>query len=282
MKTALSLLIGVGLSWPLLAQPTITLRLAFNADQNRYEVYAKPTFTAPNYTWGPSQVSVVLPADVADGSLAVRSTEAGLWLDQSAVFAPASAPNDDFHGFASQGGKTDLVANEEHLLFDFSMPQGFVVGVRLFDNQIDPSSAHAGMQGGDFSSYLSNDKGEQAMLIDTHQPELTGPTATKSFSDDAARKAVLEGDVVTKVIVYPNPSSHGTFRLYLQGFAADEVVDVRLSSVSGKLLYQFSESVSKLAIRAITATNAPDDFLVVTVTRPGLKQHFSQKVLIKE
>lgn len=280
MKIALSFFVCVGLSFPLVAQSTIALRLAFNADQNRYEVYAKPTFTASNYTWGPSQVSVVVPGEVANSSLSARSTSAGQWLDQSTVFAPTSAPTVDFHGFATPGGKTDLVAGQEQLLFDFSLPQGFLAGVRLYDNQIDPSSSHAGMKGGDFSSYVSNSQGEQVVTIDARPSELI--STTKTISNGMALLAKPEAETATKVVVYPNPSLRGAFRLFLQGFTTGEVVDVQLTNLSGKLLHQFSESVSTLAGRAITVPATADDFLVVTLTRPALKQHFSQKVLIKE
>ena len=271
-KTLVTFLVGLGLSGSLLAQSKIGLRLRFNAESNRYEVYANSNFTARKYAWGPSQISVVVPARVANAPISVRSNRAGLWLDQSAVYSPDANWNQDYHGFSSQGSKVDMLAGEEQLLFDFSLPQGYVDGVRLYDSKQDPGSTQAGMQGGDFRSYISDASGNRPVDINAKQAELTG----------AARVAIGEESALVEVVAYPNPSPAGLFRLYLKGFRADEVVRVQLSSLTGKALRQFEEPVATLAGRAIVLPGTTEGFVLVTVSRPGQQESYTRKVWVKE
>ena len=279
MKKASMILLGSLLGISALAQPTISLRLAFNADQNRYEVFAKPNFSAKDFAWGPSQVSVVLPAEVSNEAISPRSTNIGIWADNSTIFQPGVAPNADFHGFTTQGGKVDLIAGEENLLFDFSLKQGFLEGARLFENKVDPTSTQAGMKGGDFSSYMADDKGKNYLVSDLTRPGLKVKEEGVLLGEAGA---LMSTDVGVRVVAYPNPSPTGTFRIYLKGFDKDEVVNVQFTNLSGKTLNTFKEKVETLTGRALSAPGTSDAFFVLTVTRPEKQQTFAQKVWLRE
>jgi hypothetical protein len=139
------------------AQGTIQLTLRWNLNLNRYEVYAKPSFTQNNFPWGPSQISPVLPSAAPNANLVITSFAAGSWADNSKVNAPSVQPNNDFHGVESSGGPINLVANTETLIFSFVFADGICRdGLRLFVNSSDPQSSAAGMNGGDFRNSISN------------------------------------------------------------------------------------------------------------------------------
>ncbi len=140
------------------AQGTIQLTVRWNTSLTRYEVYAKPSFTANSFPWGTSQISVVTPSSSPDQSLTITSVAAGSWTDNSKVFNfPASQPVNDFHGVESSGSAINLVANTESLIFTFTFPDGICRdGIRLFINNTDPSSSVNGMQGGDFRNTIYN------------------------------------------------------------------------------------------------------------------------------
>lgn len=259
------------------AQPQIVLRMAFNAEQNRYEVFARPNFSANQFAWGPSQVSVVLPAEVADQSVSARSTNIGVWSDNSRIFAPETALASDFHGFTTQGGKVDLTAGEEFLLFDFALPQGFLEGVRLFDMQKDPAASKPGMKGGDFSGYMADDRGRNMLKTDLTTPVLT--------VKDEAKLVGLAGttsEPSLRVVAYPNPSPSGAFRLFLQGFDRSERLTVQIATLTGKVIHSFSERADALAGKAIALGSPADSFLILSVTRPDKQQTFAQKIWLRD
>lgn len=262
----LSCLLGV--SSLALAQPKVSLRLSFNAEQNRYEVFAQPNFSAKNFSWGPSQISVVTPQSVSDERLSVRSTNVGSWADNSAVYAPAAAPMSDYHGMTTNGSKLDLIAGEDYLLFDFTLKGGYVENVRLYDTTVDPGSERPGMRGGDFRSYMSDERGADYLQIDNRAAVLTVK------AQDAGSE--LQTDV--QLIAYPNPVAGGKFRLYLKGFDAKELVTVRLLSLNGAVLRSFNESVESLGGRVIDAGELTESYLLLNLERQVNRQVFTHKL----
>ena len=93
------------------AQQDIDFTIRYDITNSRYEVYAKPNFTQNNFTWGPSQISVLVPTSFPDQPLLLTSHAGGSWGDSSIVYAPSSSPNFDFHGVQTGGQLTNLVAN---------------------------------------------------------------------------------------------------------------------------------------------------------------------------
>jgi hypothetical protein len=133
--------------------PDLELTLRYNIALSRYEVYALPDATQPTFYWGPSQISVLVPAIVPDEALVLTFVAGGAWNDNSRIYAPAADPIHDYHGIGSLGALTSLVANVEKLLFHFTLPGGgCITDLRLFINGVDPNSSAPGMGGGDFSN----------------------------------------------------------------------------------------------------------------------------------
>ncbi|ADB36244.1 hypothetical protein [Spirosoma linguale] len=158
----------------------INLTLRYNIAQSRYEVYGRPTFSAANFNWGSAQVSIVAPAGVPNSAFTVTSVAGGGWDDVSQVYGPSVASAFDFHGIGSPGKKTDLVANQELLLFHFTIPGNTcVAGLRLFINGSDPVATASGMNGGDFTNviYSINTNQQQTSLYQLNYDN-TGTTCT--------------------------------------------------------------------------------------------------------
>ena len=155
----LKILLLAGLFMPsqYLFSQQIDLTLKYVTATNVYEVYARPTFTQNNFFFGGgSQITVVLPASATDASVATVTVNGGPWVDNSQVYAPAADATHDFHGIATNGSPVNFTANTELLLFRFTIADGCLNGVRIFNNTSDPLSAAAGMNGADFRNYLSN------------------------------------------------------------------------------------------------------------------------------
>jgi len=139
----------------------LDFNVRFNGDVNAYEVYARPAFTDPFYfIGGGSQLSILLPESAADNALSVTSVNGGLWTDNSQVYAPAADPDHDFHGVATNGATISLISGVEVLLFRFTITEGCIPEVRLFENgpspAPDPGSSAPGMNGGDFRMFFAN------------------------------------------------------------------------------------------------------------------------------
>ena len=135
----------------------IDFNVRYNGASNVYEVYARPTFTDPFYfVGGGSQVSVLLPASIGDSPIAVTPVNGGLWSDNSQLYAPTADPAHDFHGIATNGAPVSFVAGVELLLYTFTLAEGCVSDIRLFENGSDPASSAPGMNGGDFEMFFAN------------------------------------------------------------------------------------------------------------------------------
>jgi hypothetical protein len=168
------------------AQNDILLTVKWNATGNKYEVYAKPTFSASSFNLGSSQISIVVPNSVPDNSFTVTSVNGGVWADQSKVYAPIAQPASDFHGISTTGANLSFTNGVESILFTFTLPGGICVdGVRVFNNGTDPSSTASGMNGGDFKNSLEdgsrieryssnfNNTGTQCIICNIVAPELS-------------------------------------------------------------------------------------------------------------
>jgi hypothetical protein len=156
MKKLLFIFCMLGIGLPALAQ-TVEYTIRYNLTLSRYEVYARSSATAAQFNWGSSQVSIVTPASLTNAPFTVNSVAAGGWSDNSQIYDVFGS---DFHGVGSTGLKVDLVANQETLLFHFTLPGGACVpGIRLFVNGVDPASSVPELKGGDFANtmYSAND-----------------------------------------------------------------------------------------------------------------------------
>ncbi|AEE49991.1 hypothetical protein [Haliscomenobacter hydrossis] len=159
MRRSLQLLafLGLMLLGGALVGQNIELTLRYNIPLARYEVYARPDATNPAFTWGPSQITIVVPPSISNTAFTINSVNAGAWLDNSRVYVPTADPAHDFHGVGSLGSSVDFTSGQEVLIFYFSLPGGACTpGLRLFINGTDPNSAAPGMGGGDFANTIDN------------------------------------------------------------------------------------------------------------------------------
>jgi hypothetical protein len=188
------------------SQQEIDLTLKYNSGLNRYEVYARSNFTLNNFTWGPSQISIVTPSSLADSPLTILSNQAGNWGDNSVIYAPSSQSQNDFHGVESGGALINLVSGVETLIFSFVLSDGCVNGLRLFNNGIDPDSSQAGMFGGDFSNTIDN-----GMITDVFNTTYNNNGSNCIDAVNDTPSAIIGSTGTTNVInVFDNDTLNGT------------------------------------------------------------------------
>lgn len=206
----------------LFAQQDIDFTIRYDITNSRYEVYAKPNFTQNNFTWGPSQISVLVPTSFANQPLLLTSHAAGSWGDSSIVYEPASSPNYDFHGVQTGGQLTNLVANQEKLIFSFISPtSNCIAGLRLFINGSDPDSSQPGMSGGDFNNSIDNGN-----LQDVYNTNYNNTGTTCVLSNESVVLSEID------IIAYPNPVVN---ELTISGLNTDKN-SIQVYAYNGKLL----------------------------------------------
>jgi hypothetical protein len=206
------------------AQKMLNLSIKYDANFERYEVFASPNFSQKNFIWGPSQISIVLPSNVLLEKIQVRNVDGGTWEDNSVVIAPESNPEVSFHGISSGGDKVDLVEDYESVLFYFTLPKSVSpIKVRLFDNQNDPKSNAKGMLGGDFRNTIVDITGEERFSqVDLSQE-------TKKIVEPALIPAEFQ------VSIYPNVVRNNNFSVSLEGITEkDGDVLMILTDLNGK------------------------------------------------
>lgn len=205
------------------AQKKLNLLIKYDANFERYEVFANPNFSQKNFTWGPSQISVVLPSSVLVDKIQVRNVDGGTWEDNSVVIAPEVNPKVSFHGISSGGDKVELVENYESVLFYFTLPKGVSPAmVRLFDNQNDPKSNAKGMLGGDFRNTIVDITGEERF------------SQVQVFQESKiVEPALIPAEF--QASIYPNVVRDNNFSVSLEGISEkDGDVLMILTDLNGK------------------------------------------------
>lgn len=219
----------------------ITLSLRYNVGNERYEVYAKPSFTQRSFAWGPSQVTVVVPANTPDRFFNIRTTDAGYWANNTDVYAPTATPTVDYHSITTAGGKVDFYANTEQLLFDFALPSGYHEGVRLFKNGEDPTSTTEGMAGGDFTN----------TIVDRQLRELCKADQNLTLTGMGGSMGEIVELGTPQLFAYPNPVQGSTFRVFLTGFEATETVELSITNMQGHTVKTLQDKVQILRTKPI-------------------------------
>ncbi|MCY7358858.1 MAG: hypothetical protein LH609_15645 [Rudanella sp.] len=215
------------------SQPAFRVSLKYNSEVQRYEAYAQANFTQAAFPLGPSQITLVVPGQVADQSFNIVSATAQ-WQDYSSVYAPTVTPGLDFHGIHSMGKPIDVQADNPFMLFAFSLKEGYVEGVRLYINGQDPSSKQAGMMGGDFVNTMQNHKSVEFYREGLNERDLAQLTT----------KTTEPGEPT--ITVHPNPISGDVLTVTARQFAPGEKLSLRLLSVTGVEFARIEESVERL------------------------------------
>jgi hypothetical protein len=210
------------------AQQKITLKIKYNSEENNFGVYAKANFTRRNFLWGPSQITITLPASLPNEKLRIKNLDGGTWEDNSLIFAPEVNNTRDFHGLSSSGNKTDLVENNEILLFYFSISEKVVANeVRLFDNNKDPKSSDKGMNGGDFQNSITDDKGKEL-----YQPDVIISSNVEKKEEPENKK---ESEIA--LTLFPNVTKE-KFNIALEGVEDKTNVTLLVSTEKGIVIMQ--------------------------------------------
>lgn len=256
-----------------LAQRGLELTVKYNASSDKYEVYAKPNFTKRNMFLGPSQITVVLPASVANEKLRIYNVDGGAWEDNSIIYSPASNSIRDYHGISTLGAKTDFIENNETLLFSFSLEKNIDPSeVYVFENGKDPSSSASGMKGGDFSNsindalsgdfYLGNYKDIQKKIISPNENE----------------NLELENN---NLVLYPNVTKED-FNVTLNNVSDDELVTMVVSTELGKELIRVNTSKRKLEERTFKIPSGVSSQNLVVRVKYGRKYLGRKLILDRE
>jgi hypothetical protein len=188
------------------AQKKLNLTLKYDTDFDRYEVFVKPNFSQKNFTWGPSQISLVLPSEILVEKIQIRNVDGGAWEDNSIVIAPAVMPNKSFHGVSSGGDKTDLVEDYESVLFYFTLPKKINPNdVRIYDNDTDPKSDSKGMMGGDFRNTIVDKTGNDWF--------------SNIYKQEKVVVEIVEDKTPFEVNLFPNVITDNKFQVSLKGIS---------------------------------------------------------------
>lgn len=232
----------IGSNMAVFGQKKIELSVKYDQQSDTYAVYAKPNFSQRDFTWGPSQITVILPATMPDEKLRIRNVDGGAWEDNSLIFSPEVDANKDFHGFASSGNKTNLVEGNESILFYFTLPSKVAEGdVRVFDNEKDPKSTEQGMKGGDFGNSIAD-----ALGNDLYSGIYGKSKAVKERKSEIAKTAAIDENSV--LTLYPN-TTKDIFNVSLNGIEDTEQVTMFVATEVGREIMRINTTKQNLESR---------------------------------
>lgn len=137
------------------AQSNIQLKVEWNIEKSRYEVFAVSQTAMSNLSLKDAQISVVVPWTAVNQKLLVTSQAGGTWSEALNLYSPGATPEKDYHAIKTSGGTINLVANNELMLFSFKFSNGeCLAGVRLYNNGADPTAGAVGFGLNNFSNSI--------------------------------------------------------------------------------------------------------------------------------
>ena len=232
------------------AQKGIELSVKYNAESDKYEVYAKANFTKKNFLLGPSQITLSLPASVTDEKLRIFNSDGGTWEDNTAVFSPTANTKADYHAISTLGAKTDLVEGNESLLFYFSLPKTVAASeVKIFENGIDPNSSASGMKGGDFSNSLNDALAEEVYLRNYKEvKKKVNPSSEESDTN-------LFGMGEQNLLLFPN-TTKDDFKVSFNDVEESEEVTMIIATEMGREIMKVKGTKADLMERTFKIPSA--------------------------
>lgn len=256
------------------AQKGIELTVKYNGESDKYEVYGKPNFTQKDFLLGPSQISLSLPASLADEKLRIFNLDGGAWEDNTIVYSPLANSQVDYHAISTLGAKTDLIEGNESLLFYFSLPKTVnPLDVKIFENGLDPNSSASGMKGGDFSNSLNDALAEEVYLGNYKEVKRVKPSTKE-------KEKSMFGLEDENLVLYPNTTKEDFKVSFNDGIEDTEELTMIISTEMGREIMKVKGNKIDLMERTfkIPAT-VPSQKLVVRVsTQKGV---FGKKLLLE-
>ena len=247
------------------AQKGIELSVKYNAESDKYEVYAKANFTKKDFLLGPSQITLSLPSSVTNEKLRIFNSDGGTWEDNTAVFAPAANTLMDYHAISTLGAKTDLVEGNESLLFYFSLPKTVAASeVKIFENGSDPNSSASGMKGGDFSNSLNDAFAEEVYLGNYEEVKKAVVTTKKEEKS-------MFGLEDENLVLYPN-TTKDDFKVSFNGIGDAEELTMIISTEMGREIMKVKGTKADLMERTfkIPVTVTSQKLVVRVSTQKGV------------
>jgi len=254
------------------AQKGIELSVKYNAESDKYEVYAKANFTKKDFLLGPSQITLSLPASVTNEKLRIFNSDGGTWEDNTAVFAPAANTLMDYHAISTLGAKTDLVEGNESLLFYFSLPKTVAASeVKIFENGSDPNSSASGMKGGDFSNSLNDAFAEEVYLGNYEEVKKAVVTTKKEEKS-------MFGLEDENLVLYPN-TTKDDFKVSFNGIGDADELTMIISTEMGREIMKVKGTKADLMERTfkIPAIVTSQKLVVRVSTQKGV---FGKKLVL--
>jgi hypothetical protein len=252
-------LISLIVSFSSTAQKKLNLMLKYDKEFDRYEVYVKPNFSQRNFTWGPAQISLILPSNVLVDKVIVRNVDGGSWDDTSILQAPEATPDYSYHGISTSGDKTDLVDDNESILFYFTLPKNVnPEKVRVFNNETDPKSSAVGMMGGDFRNTIVDMSGNDWF--------------NNIYGKEKISIAMKEEMADFEAVVYPNVITENKFKVSLKNISEEDGdVLMILADESGRELLRQKGSKANLEKEYfnISGSFKTDGLIVKFITSKG-------------
>lgn len=241
------------------AQKKLNLSLKYDTDFDRYEVYVKPNFSQRNFTWGPSQISIVLPSNVMIEKINVKNIDGGAWEDNSVIQAPEVVFDKSFHGISTSGDKTNLIEGYESVLFYFTLPVKVNPNqIRIFDNKTDPNSSNKGMMGGDFRNTIVDISGNDLF--------------NEVYLQEKRTVAEVEEKAGFNAVVFPNVIVDNKFSISLDGITEkDGNVLMIVADGSGKeiLRQKGSKSLIEKQVYSLPNKHSIEGLIVKIITSKG-------------
>jgi hypothetical protein len=255
------------------ARKGIELTIKYNADFDKYEVFARANFTQKNFILGPSQITISIPASVADEKLRIFNSDGGTWVDNTYVFAPKANTAADYHAISTLGAKTNFANGIETLLFYFTLPNAVnSSAVKLFENGRDPSSAAPGMKGGDFSNSISDGYAQEIYLRNYKEVK------KKVVRSEKDKERVLFGSEERNLVLYPN-TTKDDFKVAFNGVEDSEEVTMIIATEMGREIMKVNGTKADLMERTfkIPSTETSQKLVVRVSTQKGV---FGKKLIL--
>lgn len=201
-----------------LAQKKLDAKLIFNTTANQYEVFVTPNFSQNNFLLEPSQIPISLPSLVTNQPFTINSHTSFSWNDEVVLYQPSEYPNNDLHGIETNGGTLNFVEDQDVLLFSFSLNEGYVDSVSLFNDHSTNNSTLAG------KSNNISDTGNQTFAINELTCNTYTPMIQSNFTNLTVNSSFL-GFGSTNNVIDNNLTNNSSWSYLIGGSAFLEVAD---------------------------------------------------------
>ncbi|WP_238808491.1 hypothetical protein [Emticicia aquatica] len=230
-------------SFETVGQQNICLTIKNNPSKNSFGVYAKTNFTQSKFRFSSAQISIVLPTIASNDKLTIHNVSNGNWVEKSKASSPEVDCKRDYIGLWLVDGKYDFIANEETLLFEFSLNKKVLIDeVRLFENKEDPKASELGMKSIDFSNLLIDEDGNHLYKFNYFDSN----NSKKNYIDTAQDVELVLNPTIVK----------NNFNIFLKGVEENDEVSLLVVTERGTTIINTITTNKNIIARVF---RVPDD-----------------------